>query len=908
MPLSPGRRLGPYEIVAPIGSGAMGEIFRARDTRLRRDVAVKVLRAHLTEQPAVRARFEREARTISALNHPHICVLYDVGRDGDIDYLVLELLEGETLAARLLRGALPFDEVVAYGAQIADALDRAHSNGFVHRDLKPGNIMLTPSGVKLLDFGLARAIRPLEPAGLRESRTGSTIELADVSESLTVEGTIVGTFQYMAPECLDGHDADPRADLWALGCVLYEMATGRTAFAGSTPASLIGAIMRDHPEPIAGEMSPGAAPSGVLSHVDRLVGDLLAKDPDERLSSAGEVRRRLLAASAAGDTTPLPDVRPAPRAGSSVPRSRASSLRLLGVLLGVLAAVLVWRLWPGGGAPATNLERLRLTVQAPTDLTIGPAGHRLAISPDGRSVAFAAADSAGTMRLYVRDLSDLSVRAIAGTEHGDQPFWSPDNRWLGFFAGGKLRKIPVTGGSSEPLADAPDPRGGAWGAGGSIVFAPMAAGPLFAVPADGGAIVEVARPDSAQGETGLRFPSFLPDGERFLFVALPRAVDGYAIHLGRVDAGDREFVLRANASPVYAAPGHLITTQGARIVAQPFDARSGRVTGAPITIGPAPPPSGAEGERVATAAGDGSLAYWSGRLVNTRLHWLDREGRPGADVPVPPARWSRVDISPDGRKALLLRRDSGFDRDLWILDFETGQTRRLTFEPSVITGLGIWSPDGSRVLYTGLPRGRTDLFVRPATGGEPELLLATEHEFLNIFSWSPDDAWITFEAPLPETGWDVWGVAMNDGRRLVPFENGPAQDGGGWFSRNGRWLACYSNESGKYETYVRGFPEAGVRVPIPGTAVGGTERGSPCWWSADGRELLFIAGGSVRAAEVDTGERFRVLGVRELFPMPREVAAFAPTPGHDRFLVAVPAEAEQEPAIVIDKNWIAGSD
>lgn len=891
MPLTPGTRLGPYEVSAPIGAGGMGEVYRARDTRLGRDVAVKVLPSHLSSSAEVRARFEREARTISSLNHPHICTLHDVGREGETDYLVMELVQGETLAERLTRGALPVAEVLKIGAQIADALERAHRAGVVHRDLKPGNVMLTRSGAKLMDFGLARPSGLSGPSG---SGLSAMTQSPTVAQPLTAEGTIVGTFQYMSPEQLDGKESDARSDLWALGCVLYEMATGKRPFQGATQASLISAIMRDTPRPMTA-LDPMSPPA-----LERLVGALLAKDPDERIQTAHDARLQLEWAAAepgssamssaalAGDRT----LRRTRRGGAAIAWGVAA--------VSLAAAVAMWFLAPGRGTREAG-GRLRLTIQAPPGNTVSGASTASALSPDGRTLAVVATDADGTGRLWLRNLGDLTTRVLAGTEHADQPFWSPDSRWIAFFAEGKLKRIALSGGIPEAICDAPDPRGGAWGARDVIVFASIAAGPLFSVAADGGAVTELVRPDSLRKETALRFPEFLPDGRQFLFVSLPGQNGEYDVHVGQIGSHERRQVLRAGAAPVYTEPGYLITTHGARLTAQRFDARTATPSGKPIALGEAPLPLTHIGAKAVSASRNGLLSYWSGSLCNTQLQWLDRSGRVQEVLPLPSGRWEQIVISPEGSRAVVTRGSA--EADLWLVELATGQSSRFTFRPSSRVDASIWSPDGSRVAFEDDPKGRRDIFVKSVNGGETELLYESDVLFKNLYSWSPDGMFIAFEQPDPRTGWDAWVLPLDGDRKPVPVVRTPANEGGGWFSPDGRWIVYSSDESGRPELYVQAFPEPFGRVPLDGSATSGTFGAGPCWWSRDGREILFRARSSLRVVAVEPGQTFRAGPARELFQLPEDVVGMCPTPDLQRLLVSVPVQGTAAPALVIDMNW-----
>ncbi|HYT32814.1 MAG TPA: protein kinase, partial [Thermoanaerobaculia bacterium] len=497
MSLSAGTKLGPYEILSAIGAGGMGEVYKARDTRLDRTVAIKVLPSHLSSSPEVRQRFEREAKTISALSHPHVCALYDVGNQDGVEYLVMEYLEGETLAGRLANGPLPLERTLRHGIEIADALDCAHRQGIVHRDLKPGNVMLTKSGVKLLDFGLAKAIAPSSALPLTSLPTQAS--------PVTQEGTILGTFQYMAPEQLEGKDVDGRTDIFAFGATLYEMATGRKAFSGATQASLISAILRDDPQPISRiqTMSPPA--------LDRVVKTCLAKDPEDRWQSAADIKREL------GWVAEGPPVG-VPGTAATAWRNRervawAVSGILLLALLGSLAALLrVARSQPAA-APVTRFSILppgKSTFTAPGE----SASSQPALSPDGRALAFVAY-AGGRHLIWIRPLGSLTAQALDGTEYGSYPFWSPDGQSLGFFAHGKLKRIAVSGGPPQTLCDASAGRGAAWSRDGVIVFTPTQAEALYRIPAGGGAVTPATTLDTSRGELSHRWPSFLPDGRRF---------------------------------------------------------------------------------------------------------------------------------------------------------------------------------------------------------------------------------------------------------------------------------------------------------------------------------------------------------------------------------------------------------
>ncbi|MGH9363953.1 MAG: protein kinase domain-containing protein, partial [Thermoanaerobaculia bacterium] len=539
MTLSAGFRLGPYEVLAPLGAGGMGEVYKAKDTRLERTVAIKVLPAHLSSSEEMRQRFEREARAISQLSHPHICALYDVGSHEGTEYLVMEYLEGETLATRLAKGSLPLDQTLSCGIQIADALDKAHRQGIVHRDLKPGNVMLTKSGVKLLDFGLAKLRQAeSEPVASRLSALGTE------GTPLTAEGTLLGTLQYMAPEQLEAKEADARTDIFAFGATLYEMATGRKAFSGTSQASLISAIMTAEPALIS-TIQPMTPPA-----LDRMVKTCLAKDPDERWQNAHDLMRELRWIAELGSQAGVPGPVVARRKSRERFSWGLTAVTLLVALAAVAAAVRY----------AHRAAMLARPMRSSMVLPEKSALRAAAISPDGTRVVFVARDSSGRNLLWIRPLDSLAVQPLPGTENPSFPFWSPDSRFIGFFADGKLKKIDASGGPPQTLCDAPVNRGGTWNREGVILFAPVSDGPIYRVSASGGLPTPVTRLDPSRGETSHRWPFFLPDGQHFLYLVAsfggPKEKTG--IYVGSLDSKEEKFLLPANSSVAYAPPGYLL--------------------------------------------------------------------------------------------------------------------------------------------------------------------------------------------------------------------------------------------------------------------------------------------------------------------------------------------------------------
>ena len=658
MTLAAGTKLGPYEIVAPLGAGGMGEVYRARDTRLDRSVAIKVLPTHLSSDPEAKQRFDREARAISSLNHPNICTLHDVGHQAGIDYLVMELLEGETLADRLMKGPLPVEQVLRYGIEICEGLERAHKSGVVHRDLKPGNVMLTKSGAKLMDFGLAKAATPATPPS---SGLTATLMPPGGSQPLTARGTVVGTFQYMSPEQVEGKDADPRSDIFALGAVLYEMATGKRAFAGKTAASVVAAILASEPQPISvvRPMSPPA--------LDRVVKTCLAKDPDERFETVHDVKLQLRWIAEGGESS-------ATQAGVSVPVAahRKNRERILWAASALLLAACVWLLVIHFGQTKTERQAIHVYIPAPEKSTFAFAGDLtgpLVISPDGTRLVFAARDADGKQMLWIRPLQAAASQPLDGTDGATYPFWSADSRYIGFFAEGKLKKIEARGGPAQALCDAVDGRGGTWNHQDTIVFAPTYAGPLYRVSAQGGTPMQVTELDPA-GETSHRWPEFLPDGRHFLYFARNVAAEVASTYVGSTDRKERKQLLRNRSNLVYAPPWYLLFVRETTLMAQPFDARDLSLHGDASPLADGVLANLPYSRAIVSVSKNGVLAYaGTGDAVQvSRLRWLDRAGKQLGLVG-DPGGYSTPHLSPGGRKlAVALIDPSRATSDIWIYD------------------------------------------------------------------------------------------------------------------------------------------------------------------------------------------------------------------------------------------------
>jgi len=888
MTLASGTRLGPYEVLSPLGAGGMGEVYRARDTRLERSVAVKVLPAHLSSSSEVRQRFEREARTISQLSHPHICAVYDVGSQDGTEYLVMELLEGETLSDRLSRGPLPLEQTLRCAVQMADALDKAHRQGIVHRDLKPANVMLTKSGVKLMDFGLAKMIAtPVQQSSLTALPT---------QQGLTQEGTILGTFQYMAPEQLEGKEADSRTDIFAFGCVLYEMATGRKAFSGTSQASLISAIMKEEPLPIS-TVEPMSPPA-----LDRVVKTCLAKDPEERWQSAGDVGKELRwisEGSAAGVAAP------AVVAGRRRGRERLAWFAVLALAISTL--LLATRPWT---RPAPRAAVLHASILPPegaelvsTWLDAGP----VEISPDGTRLVFTARKGEGPNLLWIRALNESSARPLAGTEGGQRPFWSPDGRFVGFFTDRELKKIDVNGGPVFTLAEARESRGGTWNRDGVILFAPDARGPIYRVNANGGKAI----PATVYGprDATHRYPRFLPDGRHFLYLVKhggPGQAQDPEGRVGSLNSKDSKLVVNVASNAVYAS-GYLLYVREGALVAQAFDPDRLAVKGEPITLAPDVLMDERFSRGVFSVSENGVLVYQTGRgQMLSALRWLDRSGAVLGTVGEPAQFFNGGDpeISPDGTRATASIVDlrTGV-ADVWMIDLGSGTRRRFTTGPGD-KFWSAWSPDGRRIAYSIWAPARSgyDIVAKPTSGSEAERRLAPDlAEFQVPCSFSPDGRFLIIQKRKQSRD-DLWALPLDGGATPQPVAVTPALEWMGQFSPNGRYVAYMSDESGRYEVYVAAFPGPAGRWQV--SQNGGKEPR----WGKDGKELFFFAPDNrLMAAQVKTEtESFEVGDIRQLFQTRSMGFAYRYDVAKDgkRFLVNAGLPQELSP-ITIVTNWTA---
>jgi Tol biopolymer transport system component len=870
----------------------MGEVYRAKDTRLDRTVAVKILPAHLTDNAEAKQRFEREARAISSLNHPNICTLYDVGHQDGMDYLVMEFLEGETLADRLKKGPMPPEQVLKYGIEICEGLEKAHKTGVVHRDLKPGNIMLTKAGAKLMDFGLAKATVGAPPAsGLTATLDGAFAGGTGAgSQPLTARGTLVGTFQYMSTEQIEGKEADVRSDIFALGAVLYEMATGIKAFNGKTQASVVAAILASEPQPISvvRPMSPPA--------LDRVVKTCLAKDPDERFQTVHDLKLQLMWIEEGGSQAGVP----APVAARRKNRERGLMVAL--AVCAVVAAAAI----AGTVIYSKKAESFRKVVRA----QIGPPEHypfaalnnanRAVISPDGSSIAFVAEEN-GKQLLWVRSLAAGAAQALNGSEGAIYPFWSPDSKFVGFFAAGKLKKVEASGGVVQVLCDAAFGRGGSWNRDGVILFTPGIHDLIYRVPDGGGQPVAATKVQKAGTFAGGRWPYFLPDGKHFLYVGTEGDEFRGKVYVGVLDSMEAKLLLSENSNAEYAN-GYLFFTKDGNLVAQPFDPDTLKLSGNPVPVAPKVEYVEAKSLGGFSVSQNGVLIYRSAFSTPMRLVWLDRSGKQVATLGEPGNYLGGARISPDGRTVVIAREDpaEAGKTDLWLLDVQRSVFSRLTFRPA--TGYtATWAPDGTRLAISAL--GTKVQIVRPNGNGTPAT--ATDELVAMVRDWSPDGHTIIVQQQNSSTGMDVVTMPVADTPQpLKPLLNSRFDEILPRLSPDGHWLAYVSNESGRGEVYVVPFPGQGGRWQISNSGV--TMNMPGVVWSRDGKQLYFRdASGGLMAVDVQSqSSEFHPGAPRQIFTAPGGVWLLdAASDG--RILAAIRAEQEVASPLTLVLNWDA---
>ena len=887
MGLPSGTHLGPYEILSAIGAGGMGEVYQAHDTKLGRDVAIKVLPEAFAHDPDRLSRFQREAKMLAALNHPNIATIYGLEQSNGTSYLVMELVQGETLAERVKRdGAVPVEEALAIAKQIAEALEAAHEKGIIHRDLKPANVKLTPEGkVKVLDFGLAKAFAG--DAANEDAANSPTLSMA-----ATMHGVILGTAAYMSPEQARGKPVDKRTDIWALGAVLYELLTGKAAFQGEDVTDILAAVVRAEPD---WQGLPAATPVKIRDLLRRC----LQKDKTLRMQAAGDVRIEIVEALAA----------PA----EQVAAQRGSRERLAWSVAAFLLVAFVAALAFGAIAYLRRVqqetETMRFFISPPEMWHLsqigagGGAAAPLAVSPDGHRVAFVATSADGKSLLWVRSLDTLAAQSLAGTDGASSPFWSPDSRFLGFFADGKLKKIEVSGGPPIMLCDASNSRGGTWNRDGVIVFNPTNH-ELQKVSAAGG--VPSAATMLGLGEIDHVRPLFLPDGRHFLHYVLGGPRNG--INLSSLDSAERKLLLNSDSTNVIYSQGYLLFLRETTLMAQPFDAQRLALTGDAFPIAEQIQTSSTvQPNGVFSASENGVLAYQTGTgAAGYQLLWFDRTGKQ-VGVLGDPAAYSDLELSPDGKRASVSILDpAGKGRDIWLYDVSRGLRTRFTFGPANLHAKSIWSPDGSRLVFNSNGKGHLDLYQKASSGAGAEEVLLEDNLDKYPVSWSPDGRFILYVTTGVARINNLFVLPLSGDHKPIPFLKTQFNQPIGQFSPDGKWVAYVSDESGRNEVYVAPFPGPGGKWQI--STVGGTHPR----WRRDGTEIFYLASDYklMTAAVNGKGSSFEVGAVKSLFqtrsPLFANRYSYDVSADGQRFLINTAPEQVASAPITVVLNWTAG--
>ena len=842
MTLSAGTRLGPYEILSPLGAGGMGEVYRASDAKLKREVAIKVLPEAVAKDHERLARFEREAQVLASLNHPNIATIHGVEDWGGAHALVMELVEGPTLEDRIAQGPIPVEEALPIAREIAGGLDYAHECGIIHRDLKPANIKLTRDGkVKILDFGLAKALDPVAGASSPDMTRSPTITAA-----ATQAGVILGTAAYMSPEQARGKPADKRSDIWAFGCVLWEMLTGKRLFHGETVSDTLAAVLRAN---IEWETLPAGTPPAIR----RLLERCLERDPKRRLRDVGEARIAMEEAPASLIATRAETA--AGLASRRAGRGRMVASALAGVALGagLVAGVAAMR-----HRRSARDSGVRLNVVLPRDQAMVVEGlPNFALSRDGAEMAYVAKKESGKSALYLRSMGSFDARELVDTEGASTPFFSPDGQWLGYFVGGRVQKMAVSGGPPQPVCDTPvsDLGGAAWADDGSILVPSMNGSLLRAAPS-GGKCVEIVKPDATRGE--LLEPESLPGGEGILFASLGGFQTSQA-HIAVLDlkTGKSQVIISQGTNPRYVEPGFVVFGRSGAILAAPFDPHGLKLLGQPFPVVERVMPDSAYGIEQFAVSRSGALAYVAGTrtAVKRRIVMADRKGV-STTVTADANSYEDLSLSPDGREIAMTV--EGASWNIWVYHLDRGTLTRLTFENDNRDPL--WTPDGKRVVYTSLRNGLYGLYWRPADGSGPEELLSASKNWVFANSWSADGRFLAFGEQDPKTGFDILILPVGGDRKPYPFVRSSFREWFGEFSPDGRWIAYESNESGRSEVYLRPFPGPGGKWQVS------TEGGARPEWSRDGRELFYFESDRIMRVTVDSGHALAVGRPELLFP------------------------------------------
>jgi Tol biopolymer transport system component len=893
--LATGHKLGPYQIASPLGAGGMGEVYRARDTRLDRTVAIKVLPSHLSGNADLRARFEREARAISNLQHANICVLHDIGQQDGIDFLVMEFLEGETLSARLARKPLTVDEALKIGIEIADALDKAHRGNIVHRDLKPGNVMLTKSGAKLMDFGLAKPYMSTSGSQSGTPAFSAAATLASMASPVTVAGTVVGTVQYMSPEQIQGKDADARSDIFAFGAMFYEMLTGKRAFEGKTQLSVASSILEKDPDPVS-TWQPTVPPA-----IEYVVRTCLAKEPDERFQSAHDLKLQLQWIAAAGSKAGIPPV--------VAKKARASRHTLM------VALAVGWLLALGAGLLLlqyrTRLTNAQQMVHGKIDQ---PEGREFAdtfigapaISPDGQFVAFLTTKKDEPTKIseqviYLRRTSTGEATPLAGTQGATFPFWSPDGQFLGFFADSKMKKIQVNGGPAQTICDAPDGRGASWSPRGVIVFAPKISGPLQLVSDGGSTPANITPEDKNDSEFTARNPMFLPDGKHFLYTQRGGKQTVAKVFAGSVDGGTQIEIVNAGSNPGFS-DGQLFYLRDGTLTAQEFDPGKLRFTGKPVPIA----------SRVDYynprdlgyfAVSDSLLVYRLAAQQDRTLAWFDTSGKEAIRWGEP-APFTGGTYSAASQMSVWYRRDStGHGNSLWLADTQRKTVTRLTAD-SEMAQTGVVSADGNFAIIS-TTSGYNSTLVRRwlNASGKEEKLLDEPRGYLTVSSISRDGRYVLFAQQSTQTGFDIFYMDLLGDRKLVPVLTSTYDEYDARLSPDGKWLAYSSDETGSTELYVTSFPNPGAKWQVSNGGLLSRDTNSVMDWSLDGN-LRYQNGDKIYEVQVrNKGEKPEFSAPREIATLPPGLIVTSLMPDGKRILAAEPVGERVSFPVDFVLNW-----
>ena len=886
MSLKPGSSIGAFEVTGLLGEGGMGQVYRGRDTRLQRDVAIKVLPEAFAADADRLARFKREAQTLAALAHPNIAAIYGFEESGTTRALIMELVPGSDLSAIMARGPIPIEDAIPIARQIVDALEAAHEKGVIHRDLKPGNVKLAPNGdVKVLDFGLAKLVDASD-----QQASGSDSAATVTSPAMTQLGLILGTAAYMAPEQAKGRVVDRRADIWAFGVVLFEMLTGRRTFKGDDVADVLASVLKTEPD---WKALPKTTPGSIV----RLLHRCLEKDPRKRLASISDARLEL-DESLSAPATVEPAVAPRRSLVSYVLSALAGAL-----IVGVAAYVM----WPRT-TPQASLSRTSLV--APPGEEIYPDSSNLAISPDGRFVTFVSGSPINrpNARLWVRAIDSLTAVPLEGTTGAALPFWSPDSSRIGFFANGKLKAVAVGGGRVDVIADAPVGRGGTWNADNVIVFSGNASGTLSRVSANGGEPQRITTLDTGRKEAGHRMPVFLPDGDHFLFSALPGRDGKFSIFAGSLSSPDVSLVGEMGSTPVYAAPGWLLYGRRGVLVAQPFDTKTLKTTGEAQPLGDEP--TAILDANVSYTAAfttsvskTGALGYFSAHAPDVRLVWLDGTGRAEGSVPIQPGHYLSVRLSPDGEQAALVRSISPTESTLILLDVKRGSTTVLS-SGGGHNEIPVWSPDSRRVVFVSDRSGAMDLFMKTVADAAPERLFYQSDVLFKMPSaWSRDGATLVLAQIDPGTGYNLYTMPASGGTMTIATR-AQFREVQGQISPDGKWLA-YLGEFGEqgFQLCVQSFPNPGRSIQLT------TEGSGPFWWTSDNRRIVFSSPNQKELWKLDlqlNGAELRAAGApTKLGILPAGTTFIDAMPDRQKFLALVPDRVGVG-AITVVQNWMAG--